>query len=229
MPSAGFIKLRAAVLPSLSVGQASSTKKGKIVGFNQVTSMLTLEEYQMLYTLQDPDSEDPQDRIELPGFDGTMDTLPKEVLTSKKFFEAVAKFLETAPYLNDGKNTPLAPATGGQYLSNIKMYVFERYPDATLCDPNLVSSIAYFKALTTNMEISMARIAEQDNRLPSTKTPCIGKNRLGAVADFYHRQGTASAMMAILYLLLTFYSLGRAGEAALTKLIGAMIVTVMFL
>jgi hypothetical protein len=223
------VRLRANALPRLSGGQANSTKKGKIAGFNQVTSMLELEDYQILYTLQDPDSEDPQDRIELPGFDGTMDTLPKEVLTSKIFFEAVAKYLETAPYLNDGKNTPLAPATGGQYLSNIKMYVFEKHPDATLCDPNNLSSVAYFKALTTNMELSMARIAEQDNRSPSTKTPCIGKNRLGAVSDFYHRQGTASAMMAILYLLLTFYSLGRAGEAALTKLIGAMIIIVMFL
>jgi hypothetical protein len=61
MASSGFVKLRANALPRLSGGQANSTKKGKVTGFNQVTQMLEQENYQILYTLQDPDSEDPQD------------------------------------------------------------------------------------------------------------------------------------------------------------------------
>jgi hypothetical protein len=135
----GLTKLRAAVrLPGLRGGQSKSTKRGQAAGMQHVDLMLADENYIVLYTDQDPESTDPLDRVPLEGFDGTMYTLRSEVVTSKPFFEAVARFLETATYLGDNNSTPLVAATAVQYLSNIKNAVALEHPNAQLCERPLM-------------------------------------------------------------------------------------------
>jgi hypothetical protein len=135
--------------------------------------------------------------------------LSKEELCDKSLLESFATFLATDAKTKQNESIMVGTATG--YFGRVKEFLKSKFPEMPLWG---LDEKVWFTPCKAALESAMKRNVIANGGIVQEQADPIGRNLMKSSAKHLWRKNSIKAFKNVFVLILTWLSIGRAGEAA---------------